>query len=94
LGVEINVPIEVRLPSGRQLVAPARVVGFGAREGTLVFRMGDSPRDCMPELLTAGYTASSWGEPVSDDEFDLSSFRETFEEWGWCGDGPPPSWLA
>jgi hypothetical protein len=83
LGIPMEAPYSLQLESGRRVDAAALVIGIGAPKGTLVFGNAEGLMNSLAELKAAGFTASSWDEPSEDEEFDLASYREMFEEWGW-----------
>jgi hypothetical protein len=82
------------LPSGRELIAVARIADLGAPNGMLLFRTYDEVRDSVQALLDMGYGYSVVDEPRPDEEFDLESFQEMFRDWGWSGKlGGKPTWM-
>jgi len=94
LGLRLELGYQPVLPSGRALVAAARIEDLGAPNGMLLFRDTNELREFAEELASAGYGYSVLGEPALDEDFDLSEFEKLFRDWGWSGVlGAKPVWM-
>ena len=94
LGVDIEGPVQVSLDDGAVIEADMLVKGFGAPIGTLVTPLSGQLRGKLEALSCCGLTASSFGPYDHGEECSLNDMVELLSDWGWCGDGPPPPWLA
>ena len=94
LGLHAELGFRLVLPSGRAVVAVARIASLGAPNGMLLFRAYDEIRDHVHELNNAGYGYSVVDEPRPDEAFDMTAFQEMFRDWGWSGQlGTKPAWM-
>lgn len=82
LGVEIALNHEVKLASGNTVVAQALVRNIGAPRGMLVFASTEDIKNSSPELLSLGYGYTVYALPLPEEEFDLDSYKEMFDDWG------------
>lgn len=89
LGIEILFDHCVRLGQGAELCATAYFPGIGSRHGMLVFKSFDDFSTRLDDLRDAGFGYAVLEEPRPDEEFDLSLYREIFEDWGWHASPPP-----
>jgi len=69
------------------------VKGFGARVGTLVTPTTEQWWGRFDELRAHGLTASCFGPYDAGEECSVDDVIDVLSDWGWCGDGPTPSWL-
>jgi hypothetical protein len=84
LGIPYKLNHEILLPNAERIVAPALISQMGGTIGMLVFHYKERPDPAKTRELTAmGYCISSYGEPSPNEEFDLESYQEMFEDWGW-----------
>lgn len=95
---ELHLPIEpafrIRLRDGKELATIARIPDLGAKNGMLIVGSYDDVKDYAQDLIDAGYGYSVLDEPGPKEEFDLSSFRDMFVDWGWTGKlGSKPAWM-
>ena len=81
LDVEVVTTFEVVLSSGRAICAEALVVGLGAPKGMLIVTSMRELGAARQELVSQGYGYSVLSEPTPNEEFDLDSFKEMFEDW-------------
>jgi hypothetical protein len=95
LGLRIELGFRFSVPSGRELLAVARIADLGAPNGMLVFLSYDEIQEWTPALLKAGYGYSVMDEPRVDEEFDLESYQDMFRDWGWSGElRARPNWIG
>ena len=83
LGLEVIVPFELTLPSGRKLTAEALLPELGYPKGMIVTQSSDDWGNFSEELGTLGYGISTYGEPPPTENFDLEGYVEMFSGWGW-----------
>jgi len=82
LGVKIE-PEFVWMASNGQILRPVvRIPDIGALNGMLIFDNYDEVRACIDEIIHSGYGYSILDQPRSDEEFELTAFREMFADWG------------
>jgi hypothetical protein len=94
LGLQAELGFRLVLPSGRAVVALARIASLGAPNGMLLFRAYDEISDHIQELQNACYGYSVVDEPWPDEEFDMIAVQEMFRDWGWSGQlGGKPAWM-
>lgn len=75
---------EVCLPNAETIVAPTFISNVGGVIGNLVFVKMPSSATAK-QLIAIGYGITAYGEPPKNEKFDLASYKEMFEEWGWTG---------
>jgi hypothetical protein len=85
LGLQVVIPFEITLKSGRRVVAEALLPELGAPRGTVVFRSFDDCLNIHNDLKDLGYTCSAFGEPQPNELYEVESYKEMFAEWGWMG---------
>lgn len=96
LGLRIVVGYAARLQNGSAVTAQALFPDLGGALGTIVF---DSADTCDAEtrraLVAKGFSISTFSQPLGSEDFDLDSYAEMFEEWGWTNDEHrKPDWMA
>ena len=95
LGIEVRTDVELAFPSGRRLEVPIVVPQFGAENGMLVVGSFDVIAPVEDEVDRAGYGVSVLEDPETESVYDLQSFVEMLNDWGWneaCG--VAPSWIT
>jgi len=94
LGIVVVAPAVVTV-GGVAVHASALLPQFGDRNGMVVFSKWFDPStwpaahgDDLARLVENGYafTHMDW------DVYRGDWFIDALEDWGWTGDGPPPSW--
>ena len=95
LGIQVIVPFELKLGSGRKLSAEALLPELSNPKGMIVSQSSTNFLATCDELKKLGYGFSVYAEPSPHMDFDLESYKEMFIEWGWSGDkSKKPDWLA
>lgn len=93
LGLEIQAPVEISLPSGAQIVAPVLVLGFGAIKGTVIVTDFAGIKPHIDELIECGYGFSTL-TPASSADYDRETAIEMLSDWEWAGDpAKKPKWV-
>lgn len=95
LGVKVLVGYIVKMPGGRNVTSQALFPNFGGEAGMLVFDSGDAiDGDIRRELITRGYSSSTFSAPLPNEAFDLNDYIDMFKDWGWVGgDHGKPTWM-
>ena len=94
LGIQVIAPFELKLESGARLCAEALLPQLGAPKGTVVIQSYDEIRHIADELKKLGYTFSSFGEPLPNEDYDVEGYMEMFRDWGWASDEErKPDWM-
>ena len=94
LGLRIQLDFVIKLPSGRQILAPVYFPDLGSPKGMLVSPSREGLGDIRDEFLECGYGASFFDEPSLNEEYDVASYAEMFADWGWGGAKEDrPSWM-
>jgi hypothetical protein len=93
LGVEIEGPLQVKIDDGFVIDAGLLVKQFGAPVGTLVTPTTEQWWGRFEQLRALGLTASSFGPYDDGEEANVEDVMDVLSDWGWCGEGPAPSWL-
>lgn len=94
LGIEVDGPVTVSLPSGASIHALVLVRHFGGAEGMLVLRDYELVKNLIDEIVQAGYGFSIMGEPAVGEEYSREVYIEVLADWGWYGpDSEQPVWL-
>ena len=83
LGLVMEAPFLLVLRSGKQLAATALLPQLGAPKGMIVVSSYDVLRGSVNELVENGYAYSVLAEPRPVEEYEIESFREMFQDWGW-----------
>ena len=95
LGLDVEAPCPVTLPSGATVVADVLVRQFGASRGMLVMRSYDGLRGRGPELQGAGFGHSVMDDPGPTEVFAVENYIEVLRDWGWSGArDDEPSWMG
>jgi len=95
LGLEVEAPCPVTLPSGATVVAEVLVRHFGASRGMLVVRRYDDVRRRNSELQASGFGFSVMSDPGPTEAFEIQDYVDVLRDWGWSG--PPsdvPAWMS
>ena len=85
LGLQIEVPFEVKLPSGRVIAAQILLRRFGGPIGILLFTEYEAVRGYGNALADLGYGLSVLSEPSDQEPFDINSSIEVLRDWGGGG---------
>lgn len=94
LGLDVDAPSSVTLPSGDSVTADVLVRDFGAPAGMLIVRRYDEIRLRTSEVLSAGFGFSVMDDPRPTEAFDIETYVEVLRDWGWSGaPGGEPAWL-
>ena len=94
LGLDLQTPFSLQLPSGTQINATLLVRNFGARNGMLIFTRSQEVWDARSELADQGYGFSVWSVPGMDEVYVRNGYIEVLSDWGWAGPpGKKPTWL-
>ncbi|WP_338770569.1 hypothetical protein [Massilia sp. METH4] len=67
---------------GRILHPVLRIPELGAPNGILIFQDYDEVGEYADSIGKAGFGYAVLNEPLPDENFDLSTYREMFEDWG------------
>jgi len=96
LGLRVIIGYAVKLSDGEMLSSQALFPDLGNPKGTLVFHWDDRiDKKARQDLVTQEYGASTFGEPLPGQNFDVTSYARMFAEWGWWGDErDKPSWMS
>jgi hypothetical protein len=85
-GIPYKLNYEIIRPDAESIVVPALISQLGGKMGMLVFHYKERPDlETIKELIRMGYGITSYSVPSATEEFDLESYREMFEDWGWIG---------
>lgn len=94
LGIEIEAPFDLMLPSGVHLQVPILVRHFGASKGMLVVSDYALVKNLTDEIVRAGYGYSTMDEPRKGEEYTREIFIEVLADWGWHNEKfDKPGWL-
>ena len=95
LGLRLALDFVASLPSGRRVLALARIAELGGTNGMLIVTRYDDVRPVLDEIDAAGFGFSVLSEPTRDEGYDLQPFIEMFSEWSWTGsEDARPSWMV
>ncbi len=95
LGLEVDVPYTIRLPSGAFVNARVRLRNFGCDSGMLVVSDYSSISMLLDELTNQGYGFSVLDDPLPSEVYDREVFIEMLADWGWSGSSAElPSWMV
>jgi hypothetical protein len=95
LGLDIDVPYSVRLPSGASVDARVHLRNFGGDNGMLVVSDYSIVSMLLDELASQGYGFSVLDDPLQSEVYDREVFIEMLTDWGWSGTSAErPSWIA
>lgn len=93
--LRIDLDHVVRMGTGDNLRAIARIRDLGAENGMLIFTDFEPIRAHVDRLVDAGYGFSVLSEPSRDDPDDLDACLDMFRDWGWSGPADRrPDWLS
>lgn len=94
LGIDVDGPYDVSLPSGAHLQVPVLVRRFGGPEGMLVLCDYALVKNRIDEIVQAGYGFSIFDEPTIEHGYSREVFIEVLTDWGWYGPvSEKPAWL-
>jgi hypothetical protein len=82
-GGEVDLGFLVTIRDGKAIQSVARIRGLGAVHGMLILRNYDEVRAYLNEVRLAGYAFAVLDESREDEVFDLQSFEEMSQDWGW-----------
>jgi hypothetical protein len=92
LGLAIDAPFVLSLPSGASIQATVRLRGFGDRQGMLLISDFERIASHADTLADLGYGFSTLDDP--GDLYDREVCLELLRDWGWTGpEALRPIWL-
>ena len=91
-GLSVAIPFTLAL-DGETLTVPVLLRQFGAANGMLLVTDHALIRPRTGQIVDLGYGYSCLSEPESRREDDDEAFIDMLLDWGWSGDGSPPTWL-
>lgn len=95
LGLKVEAPCMVALPSGATVVADVLVHQFGASKGTLILRRYDDIRQQISELQAVGFGFSVMSDPRQNEAFEVQQYVDVLRDWGWSGaPDEEPLWMS
>jgi hypothetical protein len=96
LGVRVVLAYVAVLSNGKKVPTQALFPDLGGAFGTLVFDTADEMApEARRDLVTQGYSISTFSEPLPKEEFDLESYADMFSEWGWTSNEMrKPTWMT
>lgn len=92
LQIVVKAPFKLVDVDGSELTLIAVVEGFGNRQGTVVCAF-DSWHSVKSLVSHEGFVASGLNLKVYSN-YNRQLFAETLRDWGWQGNGAPPSWYS
>jgi hypothetical protein len=94
LGLVIESPFELLLPSGGRVSAHLLVRNFGAPNGMLIVEGMDAINAYLDEVAECGYGFCVMREAELNHEYDRSSAIDMLSDWTWSGaDADKPTWV-
>lgn len=81
-GLSVETPFVVELESGGHVEAEVLVRGYGAPRGTLVVSDYSCIAHARKEIMAAGFTISSYSQPLEEEIDSLEGFEEMLSDWG------------
>ena len=95
LGLDVEAPFVLLLPSGGEVRARLLLRHFGAVHGMLVVT-DDEEIWCVRErVVAAGYGFSAMNEPRPGERYKWESFVAMLRDWGWSGpEAARPEWCT
>ena len=90
LGILLTSPVTLRGPTDADMEFIALVHDFGALSGTLLCTLADDP-PAFALAVAHGYNVYALS-PEFYSEYRRADFIELLNDWGWFGEGLPPSW--
>lgn len=91
LGLVVEAPYELVLPSGGKVHADVLLRAFGAAEGMLLVSESASVWPFRDEIVRLGY---GFSVIESSEIYRLDEVRAVLEDWGWSGrESDRPVWL-
>ena len=95
LGLDVEVPFQLNLPSGEHLSAAVLLRKFGSAKGMALVRKYESVSSLRAELAECGYGFSVMSDPRPGSGYDRATIIEVVRDWGWTGPhGEYPDWLS
>ncbi len=96
LGVRVVIGYIACLANRAEIPTQALFPDLGGRLGTVVFESLDAcDAETRRELIDEGFSISTISQPSGNQEFDVDSYAEMFEEWGWTSNPlQRPDWMA
>jgi hypothetical protein len=93
LTVRVQFPIDI---GGRRFIAPLLLENFGPRFGMVLVDSWDAIADVAEKLADSGFGYSCLGDSNDREltEDALPGIIDMLRDWGWSGDGDPPSWYV
>jgi len=92
LELSVAVPYHLVTPAGATVEYLALVRGFGAKIGTLLCLSNEWQSLSALRGEQGGYYVS--GLYPGYGRYDRQQWIDTLNDWGWHGDGAPPSWYT
>lgn len=95
LGLRFTLDYVVTLPDGKAITFPAHFPDLSNPSGMLVAnRSTEIDTATRKALIDQGLGLSTYGEPPSNEIFEIEGYIEMFSEWGWSGeDDSKPWWM-
>lgn len=95
LAIEIIVPFQTILTSGKEVKGEFLLPQFGAKRGMIITLSRGDSAEAHQEWVDDGYGCSILREPKQVGEYDRSVFISVLQDWGWTGEeSVKPDWLA
>lgn len=95
LGLKTSLGHVITLAEGHELFVLIHVFGLGATNGMLIVSSYEDVHAYENVLIQAGYGYAVLDEPHNGEEFDLASFKDMFNDWGWSGSAAlKPAWMS
>lgn len=92
LGLRLDLEFVITI-DGVEIKTVALIHEIGGPNGMLVLTSYD--REYADKLVELGYGYSVMSEQSENTVFDLDSWIEVFNDWGWSGEeGKEPSWYT
>ena len=93
LGISVEAPFTVVLPSGASITVDARLHDFGGPSGMLVVSEYSRIREHVGALVSQGFGYSTLSSPEPGESYDREGTIEMLQDWGWASESAPPPWL-
>jgi hypothetical protein len=93
LGLTVEAPFTVILPSGASVTVDARLHDFGGPSGMLLVAEYSRIREHTESLVNQGFGYSTLDSPTPGESYDREITLEMLQDWGWASESPPPPWL-
>ena len=85
LGLRVEVPFALVLPSGATVVARLLLRDFGATNGMLIVTDYSAVQPYAQAVIAAGFGYSTLPDPRPGEKYERQSFVEMLLDWGWSG---------